>query len=109
MTDADKIAALAAELTRIGKMPEWSTGGAIRETKPRFRNTHIVIINDEAHLAALSGVAGEVIAFRDKLSIHEFGGQWYLEDHEKNIFGHSDSYHEALIAALKQVESEVKS
>lgn len=94
MTDAEIIAALAAELERLRRLPFWATMEAGNAT-PKT-------------LAALSGVAAEFISEYDRPKIGFYANAgWYVTDRldDEEDF---ETYHEALIAALKQVESEVK-
>ena len=131
MTDQEKIAALAAELTRIRKMP-WELAF---DPSPYLRNRDwhhpelgrfeggTVSSVDEITLAALSGVASEVLAIESIVIEAAYGGFGIFKYVEQQIFdvdrrivdvydmrnmiGHLEcvhSYHEALIVALKQVE-----
>ena len=111
MTAQETIAALAAELTRIGKMPEWSPDGHPdwlmedvegRDLRCRFRA-------EAPSLAALLGVAAEVMAenqiaaakcFDDKWRLYTTAEGWSFSP--KNFA----TYPEAVIAALKQIETE---
>lgn len=114
MTDEEKIAALAAELERIGKMPKWTT----RVTESRWglteHLTYETIVFPETVLAALSGIAYSLCA-RNRVLVYtgmlrsRDGEQWIVCH---PITGDQEGYAteiEALIAALKLIEKkEVK-
>lgn len=104
MTDQETIAALAAELTRIGKLPEW-IGSGPKNTWAIFEDgTTETVLREDAVLAALSGVAAEFISEYDRPKIGFYANAgWYVTDRldDEEEF---DTYHEALIAALRQVE-----
>jgi hypothetical protein len=127
MTDAEKIAALAAELTRIGKMPEaimeW-VEFATQSPRRDDSKQHLAIA-----LAALLGVAasevlpnhGYMIVRSGKTDIGEADEEgniiwadwcWELYKHcwgnGDDYLGQFDSCTEAILAALKQIESEVE-
>ena len=113
MTDQEKIAALAAELERLGKNPDYGDCASPEGLCP---------ISDKLTLAALSGVAAEVAAEKQitifYYKIYGINGKadtafdgWQINDWRIENYMVDDkipTYHEALIAALKQVESEVK-
>ena len=129
MTDTKKIAALAAELTRLGKMPNWVsigrvTGRPLIEAADSYDDLEVM---PEAVLAALSGVAAKVIAEKGFCIVRsgttgewdEDGEQftynawvWELFDwgweNGSTLIEQYPSYEEAAIAALKQVETEKK-
>ncbi|MFA9262941.1 MAG: hypothetical protein ACEQSB_06375 [Undibacterium sp.] len=96
MTDQAKIAALAAELERLGKNPDYGDCNSPKGLCP---------ISDKLILAALSGAAAEVIS--DEWSLSKEGDNWVARNWMYGI-RKEPTYHEALIAALKQIESEVK-
>ena len=109
MTDTKKIAALAAELTRLGKMPKWIDEGP-RNHLAVFKDetdTSDFMVQDSAVLAALSGVAAEVAA-DEQITIEKTASGYRPSHYLMGCLGYLPTIHEALIAALKQVETEKK-
>lgn len=108
MTDQAKVAALAAELERIGRMPEWMVRNVeyVDSCNALISESFIDSLDQETALAALSGVAAEVFA--------DYGGdiwnagivrKWCISDNlRRDEVEDFETYHEALIAALRQVE-----
>lgn len=110
MTDAEKIAALAAELTRINKLPQW-IGSGPKNTWAIFEDgTNETVLREDAVLAALSGVAAEVLAHYQGLeaSIRKLSLEDGYSLYTNQSYKFYPTYPEALVAALKQIESEVK-
>jgi hypothetical protein len=118
MNDAEKICALAAELERLGKNPDYGDCASPEGLCP---------ISDKLTLAALSGVAAKVRAEHglcivksgDKGEWDEAGERivytswvWELFNHGwengSTLIEQYPSYEEAEIAALKTIESEVR-
>lgn len=109
MTDQEKIAALAAELQRLGKMPWWIEYGRIFDAIEIGEDgARVSVENDDAALAALSGIAAEVCAYDQRAPIHSVRNHWVVLDplNGKALSAPCKTYHEALIAALKQIENE---
>lgn len=133
MTDTETIAALAAELERLGKMPEWiaispSSGvhykyNAVPKMDGSWQQGQTRLNNDSFALAALSGIAAEVCAEEGYYIVksgksftecdedgNEIWDLWCFEIvcHDwlcgNTPISQHDAYHAALIAALKQVE-----
>ena len=115
MNAQEIIAALAAELERIGKMPEWvkKSCGEHYLFEENSSGQDMQIFSEAIALAALSGVAAPILIEHDiKITIlHECKNSdligWFIEDEDQEE--PFLTYHEALIAALKQVETEKKS
>lgn len=112
MDDRAKIAALAAEMTRLNKMPNWCRP-VLGFPAGRFYalyDTPMVVNNQQAVLSALSGVAAESIE-NDHLCIVRAEAfekpvweLWRFEYNGSEFIKQYQTRHEALIAALKQVE-----
>lgn len=130
MTAQAKIAALATELTRIGKMPSWisigrMTGRPLIEAADSYDALEVM---PEAVLATLAGVAAEVLPNHGYMIVRSGKTDSGESDEEGNIIwsdwcwdlykhnwgngddylGPFDTYHEAIWAALKRIENEVK-
>ena len=107
----ETIAALAAELERLGKMPEWvDTKTALYPDKDELFFEFGAFLSSEKRrpvmLSALSGVAAEVCARNGFYFIYN-GKKWRGYETSGCFFRGSkqfEAYHEALIAALKQIE-----
>ena len=119
MNTQEIIAAIAAELTRLNKMP---VGIDTERCTVEESWSRTYVHSPEIVLAALSGVAAEVAAEKQitifYYKIYGINGKadtafdgWQINDWRIENYMVDDkipTYHEALIAALKQVESEVK-
>ena len=120
---SEQIAALAAELARLGKMPIFidtevmapqsrrlstyskQTGG-IWEDLPG--NDDLIIWNPRACLAALLGIAAEVVALGDICIRTNAAGKLMMYNWDGDSLAPTwfESYPEAVIAALKTIETE---
>ena len=130
MTDQEKIAALAAELERVGRMPEaWTLiiGGKGMYHRIEDEEGEPLVWGNTSVLAALSGVAAKIRAEHglcivksgdkgewDEAGEHIVYTSWVWElfdygwENGSTLIEQYPSYEEAEIAAMKQIESEVK-
>ena len=103
MNTQEIIAALAAELTRLNKMP---VGIDTERCTVEESWSRTYVHSPEIVLAALSGVAAELCA-NERITIVKTSRGYHPFHYLIGFFGYLPTIHEALIAALKQIK-EVK-
>lgn len=111
MTNTEIIESLATELKRLDKMPKgWTLllCPNIEIYDPEDIEALPMTFGGQATIAALSGIAAMICSYDQRTPVHSAKGYWIILDPTvgEDLGGVYDTYHDALIAALKLVDKE---